>query len=88
MIVLGKIPTDLDYIDFEKTMKDLGFEPELPTFEIEHCNKCNGKGGSSSKKPTICKTCQGWGVIRTTPFSQDFRIPKMMYSTQGCKFLY
>lgn len=75
---LGKIPTDLDYIDFEKTMKDLGFEPELPTFEIEHCNKCNGKGGSSNR---ICKTCQGWGVLGL-PSSVKTSIPKMMYSTQ------
>ncbi len=75
---LGKIPTDLEYIDFEKTMKDLGFEPDLPTFEIEHCNKCNGKGGSSNR---ICKTCQGWGVLGL-PSSVKTSIPKMMYSSQ------
>ena len=75
---LGKIPTDLEYIDFEKTMKDLGFEPDLPTFEIEHCNKCNGKGGSSNR---ICKTCQGWGVLGL-PHSVKTSIPKMMYSSQ------
>ena len=75
---LGKIPTDLDYIDFEKTMKDLGFEPDLPTFEIEHCKTCKGKGGSSNR---ICKTCQGWGVLGL-PSSVKTSIPKMMYSTQ------
>jgi len=75
---LGKIPTDLEYSDFEKTMKDLGFEPELPTFEIEHCNTCKGKGGSSNR---ICKTCQGWGVMGL-PHSVKTSIPKMMYSTQ------
>ena len=77
----GKIPTDLDYSDFEKTMKKLGFQPELSTFEIQHCEKCNGKGGTTSKKPTICRTCQGWGVLGL-PDSVKTRIPKMMYSSK------
>lgn len=75
---LGKIPTDLEYNNFEKTMKDLGFEPDLPTFEIEHCDKCSGKGGSSNR---ICNTCQGWGVVGL-PSSVKHLIPKMMYSSQ------
>ena len=75
---LGKIPTDLEYNNFEKTMKDLGFEPDLPTFEIEHCDKCSGKGGSSNR---VCNTCQGWGVTGL-PSSVKRLIPKMMYSSQ------
>tara|TARA_B100000902_G_scaffold380135_1_gene415202 strand:+ start:1120 stop:2553 length:1434 start_codon:yes stop_codon:yes gene_type:complete len=77
----GKIPTDLDYIDFEKTMKKLGFQPELSTFEIQHCEKCNGKGGTTSNKPMICRTCQGWGVLGL-PDSVKTMIPKMMYSSK------
>ena len=84
---LGKIPTDLDFIDFEKTMKDLGFEPELPTFEIEHCNKCDGKGGTTWRWPDreatsrVCQTCQGWGVLGL-PTSVKPSIPKMVDSSK------
>ena len=73
----GKIPTNVDYEDFEKEMKKLGFNPELPTFEIEHCNACDGKGGDNKR---ICRKCSGWGVLGL-PRDSKLYLPKMMYSS-------
>ena len=73
----GKIPTKVDYEDFEKEMKKLGFNPELPTFEIEHCNACDGKGGDNKR---ICRKCSGWGVLGL-PRDSKLYLPKMMYSS-------
>jgi len=73
----GKIPTKVNYEDFEKEMKKLGFNPDLPTFEIEHCSACDGKGGVNKR---ICRKCSGWGVLGLPRDSKQY-LPKMMYSS-------
>ena len=40
----SELPITWDYLTFIKLAEELGFEPDLPTFDIIICPVCNGAG--------------------------------------------
>lgn len=68
----------LDFHTFTQLATNLGFDPELPTFLIHLCSKCDGAGGKViSDKIRVCSTCKGLGVDIEGEGSGG--IPKLYY---------
>lgn len=54
-------------LDVEISLEEAftGFSRDVSITKTEKCDRCNGTGAAEGSKPEVCKTCSGFGVVRT-----------------------
>jgi len=91
----SSLPQGWDFTKFNKLAKELGFDPELPTFDLIVCPTCNGEGGTTTGKPNVsnptkaqdtirvCSKCSGIGLLDVNQeLDPEYVIPKLYYPSQ------
>ena len=79
----SSLPQGWDFQKFNKLAKELGFDPELPTFDLIVCPTCNGEGGNTTGKIRVCSKCSGLGLLDVKQkLDPEYVIPKLYYPSQ------
>jgi len=77
----SSLPTGWDFNKFTTMAEELGFDPELPTFDTIICPSCEGKG-YRWKKSRVCSKCRGLGLMINKDYVLDdseIQVPKLFY---------